>query len=284
MMNDENDTNPNQVSASGVSVQTSAEEKSTVPAVKATGVHKAFGGLHVLKGIDLTVESGTVTVILGPSGSGKSTFLRLINQLETLTAGSIEINGQLIGYRHVSKNGHDALQELSDKEVGRQRAQLGMVFQRFNLFPHRTALENVMEAPVHVAKTPKAQARSEAMAELERVGMADRADYYPMQLSGGQQQRVAIARALAMHPKIMLFDEPTSALDPELVGEVLGVMRTLAQNGMTMIVVTHEIGFAREVADQVVFMDGGVVVERGPASIIDHPLEPRFQDFLSHVL
>ncbi|KFI46909.1 amino acid ABC transporter ATP-binding protein, PAAT family (TC 3.A.1.3.-) [Bifidobacterium bohemicum] len=268
----------------GTATQASAKAASDVPAVKATGVHKAFGGLHVLKGIDMTVEPGTVTVILGPSGSGKSTFLRLINQLETITAGSIEINGELIGFKHVNKGGRDVLQTLNDREIGRQRAELGMVFQRFNLFPHRTALQNVMEAPVHVAKTPKAKARAEAMAQLERVGMADRANYYPMQLSGGQQQRVAIARALAMHPKIMLFDEPTSALDPELVGEVLGVMRTLADAGMTMIVVTHEIGFAREVADQVVFMDGGVVVERGSSSIIDHPAEPRFQDFLSNVL
>ncbi|WEV65307.1 amino acid ABC transporter ATP-binding protein [Bifidobacterium sp. ESL0764] len=261
-----------------------AAGSATVPAVKATQVHKAFGGLHVLKGIDMTVMPGTVTVILGPSGSGKSTFLRLINQLETLTGGSIEVDGELIGYKHVNHGGKDELQTLNDKEIAKQREKLGMVFQRFNLFPHRTVLENVMEAPVHVAKVPKAKAKQEAMAELERVGLADRADYYPMQLSGGQQQRVAIARALAMHPDIMLFDEPTSALDPELVGEVLGVMRSLADAGMTMIVVTHEIGFAREVADQVVFMDGGVVVEHGGPDIIDHPQEPRFKDFLSHVL
>lgn len=256
-----------------------------VPAVKATEVHKVYGNLHVLKGINLTVMPGTVTVILGPSGSGKSTFLRLVNQLETLTSGSIEVDGVLNGYKHVinSKN-EDVLQTLSDKEIARQRAKLGMVFQRFNLFPHRTVIENVMEAPVHVAKVPKAQARAEAMKELERVGLADRADYYPMQLSGGQQQRVAIARALAMHPDIMLFDEPTSALDPELVGEVLGVMRSLAAAGMTMIVVTHEIGFAREVGDQIVFMDGGVVVEKGGPEIIDNPKEERFKNFLSHVL
>ncbi|WEV73228.1 amino acid ABC transporter ATP-binding protein [Bifidobacterium sp. ESL0790] len=255
-----------------------------MPAVKATEVHKVYGNLHVLKGINLTVMPGTVTVILGPSGSGKSTFLRLVNQLETLTGGSIEVDGVLNGYKHVNAGGKDVLQTLNDKEIARQRAKLGMVFQRFNLFPHRTVIENVMEAPVHVAKEPKDQARAEAMKELERVGLADRADYYPMQLSGGQQQRVAIARALAMHPDIMLFDEPTSALDPELVGEVLGVMRSLAAAGMTMIVVTHEIGFAREVADQIVFMDDGVVVEKGGPEIIDDPKEERFQNFLSHVL
>ncbi|TPF77263.1 MULTISPECIES: amino acid ABC transporter ATP-binding protein [unclassified Bifidobacterium] len=255
-----------------------------VPAIRATQVHKAFGSLHVLKGIDLTVMPGTVTVILGPSGSGKSTFLRLVNQLETLTGGSIEVNGELIGYKHVDKNGQDMLQTLNDKEIAAQRSRLGMVFQRFNLFPHMTALENVMEAPVHVKRMPKKEAHDLAVAELERVGLGDRLDYYPAQLSGGQQQRVAIARALAMKPEIMLFDEPTSALDPELVGEVLSVMRSLAKDGMTMVCVTHEIGFAREVADQVVFMDGGVVVEKGGPEIIEHPTEPRFKDFLQHVL
>ncbi|MDN5979291.1 amino acid ABC transporter ATP-binding protein [Bifidobacterium mongoliense] len=254
------------------------------PAVQAEGVEKYFGSLRVLKGIDMTVMPGTVTVILGPSGSGKSTFLRLINQLETLSGGSITINGELMGYRPVTRHGRRMLQTLNEKEIARQRAKLGMVFQRFNLFPHKTALENVMEAPVHVAGEPKDQARGEAVAELERVGLGDRLDYYPAQLSGGQQQRVAIARALAMKPKIMLFDEPTSALDPELVGEVLGVMRSLADEGMTMIVVTHEIGFAREVADQIGFMDGGVVVERGDSGIVDDPKEPRFRDFLNHVL
>ena len=228
-----------------------------VPAVKATQVHKAFGNLHVLKGIDMTVMPGTVTVILGPSGSGKSTFLRLINQLETLTGGEIDVDGEMIGYKYVDKGGERVLQTLNDKEVAEQRSKLGMVFQRFNLFPHMTALEN---------------------------GMGERLDYYPAQLSGGQQQRVAIARALAMKPEIMLFDEPTSALDPELVGEVLNVMLDLAKEGMTMVVVTHEIGFAREVADQIVFMDGGVVVEQGGPEIIDHPSEPRFKDFLQHVL
>ena len=254
------------------------------PAVKATQVHKAFGPLHVLKGIDMTVMPGTVTVILGPSGSGKSTFLRLINQLETITGGTIEVDGELIGYKHVQHHGQDVLQTLNEREVARQRAKLGMVFQRFNLFPHKTALENVMEAPVHVAHTPKHEARQRAIDELARVGMGDRLNYYPVQLSGGQQQRVAIARALAMQPEIMLFDEPTSALDPELVGEVLAVMRSLAHEGMTMIVVTHEIGFAREVADQIVFMDQGVVVEHGGSDILDHPGEQRFKDFLNHVL
>lgn len=255
-----------------------------VPAVKATQVHKAFGNLHVLKGIDMTVMPGTVTVILGPSGSGKSTFLRLINQLETLTGGEIDVDGEMIGYKYVDKGGERVLQTLNDKEVAEQRSKLGMVFQRFNLFPHMTALENVMEAPIHVQHQSKKAARDLAVAELQRVGLGDRTDYYPSQLSGGQQQRVAIARALAMKPEIMLFDEPTSALDPELVGEVLNVMRSLAKEGMTMVCVTHEIGFAREVADQIVFMDGGVVVEKGGPDIIDHPTEPRFKDFLQHVL
>ncbi|NEG69477.1 amino acid ABC transporter ATP-binding protein [Bifidobacterium choloepi] len=256
----------------------------TKPAVVARQVHKAFGDLHVLKGIDMTVMPGTVTVILGPSGSGKSTFLRLINQLETLTGGEIDVDGERIGVREVEKNGKKYLQTLNDKEIAAQRSQLGMVFQKFNLFPHMTAIENVMEAPVHVKKMDKKEARELAEQELKRVGLGERMDYYPSQLSGGQQQRVAIARALAMKPEIMLFDEPTSALDPELVGEVLAVMRELADEGMTMIVVTHEIGFAREVADQIVFMDGGVVVEQGGPEIIDHPTEPRFKDFLQHVL
>ncbi|KAB7457877.1 amino acid ABC transporter ATP-binding protein [Bifidobacterium catenulatum] len=255
-----------------------------VPAVKATQVHKAFGSLHVLKGVDMTVMPGSVTVILGPSGSGKSTFLRLINQLETLTGGEIDVDGEMIGYKYVDKDGKQVLQTLNDKEVAEQRSKLGMVFQRFNLFPHMTALENVMEAPIHVKHMDKKEARKLAIEELNRVGMGDRLDHYPAQLSGGQQQRVAIARALAMKPEIMLFDEPTSALDPELVGEVLNVMLSLAKEGMTMVVVTHEIGFAREVADQIVFMDGGVVVEQGSPEIIDNPQEPRFKDFLQHVL
>lgn len=255
-----------------------------VSAVKATQVHKAFGSLHVLKGVDMTVMPGSVTVILGPSGSGKSTFLRLINQLETLTGGEIDVDGEMIGYKYVDEGGKQVLQTLNDKEVAEQRSKLGMVFQRFNLFPHMTALENVMEAPVHVKHMDKKEARKLAIEELNRVGMGDRLDHYPAQLSGGQQQRVAIARALAMKPEIMLFDEPTSALDPELVGEVLNVMLSLAKEGMTMVVVTHEIGFAREVADQIVFMDGGVVVEQGGPEIIDNPQEPRFKDFLQHVL
>ncbi|MCH9276144.1 amino acid ABC transporter ATP-binding protein [Bifidobacterium amazonense] len=265
----------------------SSDPTGATPAVKATQVHKAFGSLHVLKGVDLTVMPGTVTVILGPSGSGKSTFLRLINQLETLTGGTIEVDGEMIGYKPTGRtddNGQPILQTLDDKAIAAQRSKLGMVFQRFNLFPHMTAIENVMEAPVHVKHMHKAEARALAETELQRVGLGERLDYYPAELSGGQQQRVAIARALAMKPEIMLFDEPTSALDPELVGEVLNVMLSLAKEGMTMIVVTHEIGFAREVADQVVFMDGGVVVEQGGPEIIDHPTEPRFKDFLQHVL
>ena len=253
-----------------------------VPAVKATQVHKAFGNLHVLKGIDMTVMPGTVTVILGPSGSGKSTFLRLINQLETLTGGEIDVDGEMIGYKYVDKGGERVLQTLNDKEVAEQRSKLGMVFQRFNLFPHMTALENVMEAPVHVKHMDKKEARELAIQELNRVGMGERLDYYPAQLSGGQQQRVAIARALAMKPEIMLFDEPTSALDPELVGEVLNVMLDLAKEGMTMVVVTHEIGFAREVADQIVFMDGGVIVEQGaPEAVFGDTQQERTKQFLA---
>ena len=261
-----------------------AADGSVIPAVKAVQVHKAFGPLHVLKGIDLTVMPGTVTVILGPSGSGKSTFLRLINQLETLTGGSIEVDGELIGYKHVTKNGQDMLQTLDDKEIAAQRSRLGMVFQRFNLFPHMTALENVMEAPIHVQHQSRKLPVTWPWPSFSASVWAIAWTITPSQLSGGQQQRVAIARALAMKPEIMLFDEPTSALDPELVGEVLNVMRSLAKEGMTMVCVTHEIGFAREVADQIVFMDGGVVVEKGGPDIIDHPTEPRFKDFLQHVL
>ena len=255
-----------------------------VPAVVISDLHKSFGNLQVLKGINMTVKPGSVTVILGPSGSGKSTLLRLVNQLETITSGKITIYGERIGVKTVVRNGKEALQALNDKEIAVQRAKLGMVFQRFNLFPHMTALENVMEAPVHVGHVNKGEARHLAIEELKRVGMADRMNHYPSQLSGGQQQRVAIARALAMKPEIMLFDEPTSALDPELVGEVLNVMRDLANDGMTMIVVTHEIGFAREVADQVVFMDGGKVVECGTSGVIDNPQTERFKDFLHSVL
>ncbi|ROS23689.1 amino acid ABC transporter ATP-binding protein [Cellulomonas sp. PhB150] len=257
----------------------------TAPMVEMTGVHKWYGDSHVLRGVDLVVQQGTVTVMLGPSGSGKSTALRCINQLEEIGAGSIRVEGELMGYREGTKGGSPALYRLHPRQIATQRARVGMVFQRFNLFPHMTALGNVMEAPVQVLGRSKAEARERAVEMLTRVGLSDRIDHYPAQLSGGQQQRVAIARALAMDPDIMLFDEPTSALDPELVGEVLGVMRDLASSGMTMIVVTHEIGFAREVADQVVFMADGVIVEHGPvAQVIDAPTEQRTKDFLAHVL
>ena len=251
------------------------------PMVKAEQVHKSFGGLEVLKGIDLEVQPGEVCCLLGPSGSGKSTFLRCINHLEKISAGRLSVDGELVGYRQQG----DKLYELREKETAAKRAEIGMVFQRFNLFPHMTALGNVIEAPVRVRRTPRAQAVEQARALLDRVGLADKVDSYPAQLSGGQQQRVAIARALAMRPKLMLFDEPTSALDPELVGEVLDVMRGLAKDGMTMVVVTHEMGFARDVGDTVVFMDGGVVVEKGdPRQVIDHPQHPRTQAFLGKVL
>ncbi len=254
----------------------------STPMVDVRQAHKMFGDLHVLKGVDLTVRSGEVCVVLGPSGSGKSTLLRCLNELEVLTGGSVRIDGELLGYRE-DESGR--LHRLHPTAIARQRAKIGMVFQRFHLFPHMTALENVMEAPVQVLGRSKAEARATATELLERVGLADRMGHYPAQLSGGQQQRVAIARALAMDPELMLFDEPTSALDPELVGEVLAVMKDLARGGMTMVVVTHEIGFAREVADHVVFMDEGVVVEEGaPAAVLDAPREERTRDFLSHVL
>ena len=254
---------------------------STQPMVKAEGVHKRFGRLEVLRGISLEVARGEVMCILGPSGSGKSTFLRTINHLEKINRGRLWVDGELVGY--VQRG--DKLHELPDKEVAKRRAEIGMVFQRFNLFPHKTALDNVIEAPRLVRGVPKAQAVEEATALLERVGLSDKLDTYPSQLSGGQQQRVAIARALAMKPKLMLFDEPTSALDPELVGDVLDVMRDLAREGMTMIVVTHEIGFAREVADALVFMDGGVIVESGdPREVLANPRHERTKAFLSKVL
>jgi polar amino acid transport system ATP-binding protein len=249
--------------------------------VEAQQVHKSFGANEVLKGIDFEVATGQVVCLLGPSGSGKSTFLRCINHLEKINAGRLYVDGDLVGYRQQG----DKLYELPEKEVARKRTEIGMVFQHFNLFPHMTALGNVMEAPTRVKREPKDEVRARAMDLLAKVGLADRAKAYPRQLSGGQQQRVAIARALAMRPKLMLFDEPTSALDPELVGDVLAVMRDLARSGMTMIVVTHEIGFAREVADTVVFMDGGVVVESGPPSeVISNPQHKRTQTFLSQVL
>jgi polar amino acid transport system ATP-binding protein len=249
--------------------------------VRAEGVHKRFGRLEVLRGITLDVGRGEVMCIIGPSGSGKSTFLRTINHLEKINSGRLWVDGQLVGYRE----GAGKLYELRDSEVAKHRTEIGMVFQRFNLFPHKTALENVIEAPRLVRGVPKAQAVADATALLDRVGLSDKLASYPSQLSGGQQQRVAIARALAMKPKLMLFDEPTSALDPELVGDVLDVMRGLAADGMTMIVVTHEIGFAREVADKLVFMDGGVIVEAGdPRSVIANPQHERTRAFLSKVL
>ncbi len=249
--------------------------------VKAEGVHKRFGRQEVLKGITLEIVAGEVVCLLGPSGSGKSTFLRCINHLEKINAGRLSVDDELVGYRQVG----DKLHELRESEVARKRAEIGMVFQHFNLFPHMTAVENVTCAPIHVKGMAREQARARGRELLDRVGLADKLDSYPAQLSGGQQQRVAIARALAMEPKLMLFDEPTSALDPELVGEVLQAMQQLARDGMTMIVVTHEIGFAREVADTVVFMDGGVVVESGPPSeVLANPRHERTKAFLSKVL
>jgi len=251
------------------------------PMVRAEGVHKYFGRLEVLKGINLQVGAGEVMCILGPSGSGKSTFLRCINHLEKLNYGRLWVDGELVGYRQQG----DKLYELREREIAQRRADIGMVFQRFNLFPHKTALENVIEAPCRVRKTPRKEASERAVELLTRVGLSDKLTAYPSQLSGGQQQRVAIARALAMAPKLMLFDEPTSALDPELVGEVLDVMRGLAADGMTMVVVTHEIGFAREVGDTLVFMDDGVVVEAGdPREVLANPREERTRAFLSKVL
>ena len=249
--------------------------------VKAEGVHKRFGRLEVLKGVSLEVAPGEVMVLLGPSGSGKSTFLRCINHLEKIDAGRLSVDGELVGYREVGGKLH----ELRDAEVVRKRAEIGMVFQHFNLFPHMTALENVTCAPMYVKRVPRDRARGRATELLGRVGLSDKLGAYPVQLSGGQQQRVAIARALAMEPKLMLFDEPTSALDPELVEEVLQAMQQLARDGMTMIVVTHEMGFARGVADSVVFMDAGVVVESGkPAEVLSSPREERTRAFLSKVL
>jgi polar amino acid transport system ATP-binding protein len=249
--------------------------------VQAQGVHKHFGRLEVLKGIDLEVAPRDVFCLIGPSGSGKSTFLRCINHLEKISSGRLSVDGELVGYRQQG----DKLYELRDREVCQKRQEIGMVFQHFNLFPHMTALGNVMSAPIRVKKEAKGVVHERAVRLLDRVGLHDKADCYPAQLSGGQQQRVAIARALAMEPKLMLFDEPTSALDPELVGEVLDVMRDLAAEGMTMIVVTHEMGFAREVGDALVFMDEGVVVEAGtPRDVITNPQHERTKGFLSKVL
>jgi len=249
--------------------------------VKAEGVHKRFGAIEVLKGISLDVRRGEVVCLLGASGSGKSTFLRCINHLEKIDSGRLTVDGELVGYRQVG----DRLHELHDRDICRHRAEVGMVFQRFNLFAHMTALQNIIEAPVHVLKQPRTQAVERARQLLARVGLADRGDAYPNQLSGGQQQRIAIARALAMSPKLMLFDEPTSALDPELVGEVLDVMKSLAKDGMTMVVVTHEMGFAREVADRVVMMDQGRIIESAaPEQFFVAPQHERTRQFLSKIL
>jgi polar amino acid transport system ATP-binding protein len=252
-----------------------------LPMVKAEAVHKNFGRLEVLRGINLEVQPREVMCMIGPSGSGKSTFLRCINHLEKIDAGRLSVDGALVGYQQRG----DRLYELRDEEVCRKRSEIGMVFQRFNLFPHMTVLQNIIEAPLRVRKEGREAAIDRARGLLDRVGLQDKVHAYPNQLSGGQQQRVAIARALAMQPKLMLFDEPTSALDPELVGEVLDVMRKLAEDGMTMIVVTHEMGFAREVGDSLVFMDGGIVVEAGkPKDVISNPQHERTQAFLSKVL
>lgn len=249
--------------------------------VFARGVRKSYGPLEVLKGIDLTVPTGSVACIIGPSGSGKSTFLRCINHLEQLSGGVLLVDGEFVGY-----DLHDGkLYEVRDSLLCRRRADIGMVFQSFNLFSHMTVMENLIEAPTQVRGVSAAEARAAAEILLARVGLSEKAGRYPRELSGGQQQRVAIARALAMNPKVLLFDEPTSALDPELVGEVLQVMRDLALSGMTMVVVTHEIGFAREVGDELIFMDEGVIVERGPPrEMIADPKSPRTREFLSHVL
>ncbi|MBV6759566.1 amino acid ABC transporter ATP-binding protein [Rhodococcus opacus] len=250
-------------------------------AVEVRGVHKSFGALDVLQGVDLLVRKGEVTVILGPSGSGKSTLLRTLNHLEKVDRGTIRIDGDLIGYRRKGNKLH----ELRERDILRQRSRIGFVFQNFNLFPHLTVLENVVEAPVSAQGRDRAEVEAEAIALLERVGVGAKAHEYPRQLSGGQQQRVAIARALALRPAVILFDEPTSALDPELVGEVLAVIKQLARDGATLVIVTHEVGFAREVADTAVFMDGGVVVEQGPpAQVIDDPQHDRTKAFLSRVL
>jgi polar amino acid transport system ATP-binding protein len=253
----------------------------STPMVDAVDVRKSFGHLEVLQGVDLTVGRGEVACLIGPSGSGKSTFLRCINHLERIDSGRLYVGGELIGYRRAGNH----LQELSEKEIAGQRSRIGMVFQRFNLFPHMTAVQNITEAPQRVLRRSKSEAEQEARELLDRVGLSGREDHYPTQLSGGQQQRVAIARALAMRPELMLFDEPTSALDPELVGEVLQVMRDLAHTGMTMVVVTHEMGFAREVADQVAFLDSGRVVECGSArDVLASPSHERTRSFLAQVL
>jgi polar amino acid transport system ATP-binding protein len=260
---------------------TVVSDAASPPMVKAESVCKNFGALEVLKGVTLEIGRGQVLVLVGPSGSGKSTFLRCINHLEQVNAGRLYVDGELIGYRERG----DKLHEMPPREAAKQRRDIGMVFQHFNLFPHRTALDNIIEAPIHVKGIKKAAAVARGKDLLEQVGLSEKATAYPAQLSGGQQQRVAIARALAMDPKLMLFDEPTSALDPELVGEVLGVMKKLASEGMTMVVVTHEMGFAREVADQLVFMDAGVIMESGnPREVLSNPKHERTKAFLSKVM
>ena len=251
------------------------------PMVRFVAVDKTYGSFHALKSIDLTVSAGEVVCIIGPSGSGKSTLLRCINQLESIDRGAIWVDGELAGFQQRG----EALYPLDDREIAIQRLKAGMVFQRFNLFAHMTVLQNLIEGPVTVQRKARATAVTRARELLARVGLADREQHYPSELSGGQQQRVAIARALAMDPRLMLFDEPTSALDPELVGEVLATMRDLAASGMTMIVVTHELGFAREVADRVIFMDAGAIVETGPAAeLLTAPQHPRTREFISAVL
>jgi polar amino acid transport system ATP-binding protein len=259
----------------------SSAKLAKTPMVEAMQVKKRYGSNEVVSGISLRVEAGQVLCLIGPSGSGKSTILRCINHLETINAGRIYVDGTLMGYRELG----GALHEMHPTEIAAQRQHIGMVFQRFNLFPHLTALQNIIEAPIGVQGVSREVAISDAHRLLAQVGLSDKADHYPSQLSGGQQQRVAIARALAMKPKLMLFDEPTSALDPELVGDVLEVMKQLARDGMTMIVVTHEMGFAREVADQVAFMDNGQIVEVGtPAQVIDNPQHDRTRAFIKSVL
>jgi polar amino acid transport system ATP-binding protein len=250
------------------------------PIVRAVDLRKSFGDFVALQGITLDIAVGEVLCVIGPSGSGKSTFLRCINQLETVTGGALWVGGELVGYRRAGNKLH----ALSENDIARQRLKTGMVFQRFNLFPHLTVLENVTEGPLRVQRRPRGEVVTEARALLERVGLAHKSDAFPIDLSGGQQQRVAIARALAMRPQLMLFDEPTSALDPELVGEVLAVMRDLATSGMTMVVVTHELGFARDVASRVMFMDKGQIVETGtPATVLSNPSHPRTREFISAV-
>jgi polar amino acid transport system ATP-binding protein len=259
---------------------TASAAPQATPLVIAARVHKRFGHVDALREVSLTVSRGEVLCIIGPSGSGKSTFLRCINQLERIDGGAIWVDGELVGYRRVG----DRLYPLHDSDIARQRRSIGMVFQRFNLFPHLTAIANVIEGPIQVLKEPPAEARDRAMALLQRVGLADKRDAWPAELSGGQQQRVAIARALAMRPQLILFDEPTSALDPELVGEVLAVMRDLAQSGMTMIVVTHELAFARDVGQRVAFMDQGQIVELGAArTVLTEPTQKRTREFISAV-